>query len=408
MPTPTTQQDALELTEMVVEQGLASPQQVQQCLELWQARVGENGGRGLGDLLIRSGILTEFQLQRLSKQRAERQDARREIPGFELLGEIGSGAMATVYKARSSGGGDLVAIKVLPHRTAGDVQAADRFAAESRAALRLNHPNMVRAYDVRQEGDVDCLVMEYVEGETVAAHLERSGAYGEKAAVQLVLQVASALEHAHGHGFVHRDVKPRNIIVAADGTAKLTDLGLARQVSDTQSATAEGGKAYGTPYYISPEQIRGRTDVDGRADIYGLGATLYHMATGQVPFDAATPSSVMHKHLLHELTPPRQVNPQLSRNLCDVMEVMMQKDRDLRYDSMSEVQKDLQSLLDGAAPELARRRLEIKAKVALQDTAIHPIDHRRLLPPMMYEPLFWVLLASVALNLFLVFALMLK
>jgi eukaryotic-like serine/threonine-protein kinase len=167
--------------------------------------------------------------------------------------------------------------------------------------------------------------------------------------------MADALAHSHARGLIHRDVKPKNIILMPDGVAKLTDLGLARAQDDSEAAASEAGKAYGTPYYISPEQIRGDLDIDFRADIYSLGATMYHLVTGRPPFEADSPSAVMHKHLKQPLVPPDHVNPKLSAGISEIIEVAMAKNRDERYASTEDMLEDLRLVRAGEPPAHAKR-----------------------------------------------------
>jgi serine/threonine protein kinase len=174
----------------------------------------------------------------------------------------------------------------------------------------------------------------------------------------VILQIARALEHSHRQGFIHRDVKPKNIMMTPDGTVKLADMGLARAAEDMQAAQAEAGKAFGTPYYISPEQIRGEIDIDFRADIYSLGATLYHLVTGQVPFEAPTPAGVMHRHLRDPLVPPDHINTSLSAGMGEIVEVMMAKDRNRRYASTSDLIIDIEAVIDGQSPQHAHKQMD--------------------------------------------------
>ena len=179
--------------------------------------------------------------------------------------------------------------------------------------------------------------MEYVEGKTVADDLAAGNIFEEKEALDIIIQVAHALAHAHAHGLIHRDVKPKNIMISKDGVVKLADMGLAREITDIKLAETEAGKAYGTPYYIAPEQIRGKIDIDGRADIYGLGCTFYHMVTGQVPFMADDSAEVMRKHLREPLTPPDHINTSLTAGVSETIEVMMAKRRKNRYNNVEEL-----------------------------------------------------------------------
>ena len=209
-----------------------------------------------------------------------------QIPGYESLGRIGQGAMGVVFKARQVSVDRLVAIKVLRDEAARDREYIERFRREARVAAKLSHNNIVGVIDAGEADGRHYFVMEYVEGTTVQDELDRGKAYDEKAALGIALAVARALEHAHERGLIHRDIKPANILLTRDGNIKLADLGLARMAADVQGTA---GVAAGTPYYISPEQARGQADVDIRTDIYSLGATLYHMVTGRVPYSGATP-----------------------------------------------------------------------------------------------------------------------
>jgi serine/threonine-protein kinase len=207
--------------------------------------------------------------------------------------------------------------------------------------------------------------MEFIEGHDLWDELQADGEHAkeftERDALDVIIQIARALEHAHSQGLIHRDVKPKNIMLTVEGTtqvAKLADMGLARSTADVDSAKAEAGRAYGTPYYISPEQIRGEIDIDFRADIYSLGATFYHVVTGRVPFDAETPVAVMRKHLAEALVPPDHINTALSSGVGEVIEVMMAKDRNNRYSSTSDLLLDLEAIAEGRPPVQARKQID--------------------------------------------------
>jgi serine/threonine-protein kinase len=199
--------------------------------------------------------------------------------------------------------------------------------------------------------------MEYIEGTTLKQELESGKRYEEREAVEIVLQVAQALQHAHRRGLIHRDIKPANIVLTSDGIAKLADLGMARETSDAALVEAEKGLVIGTPFYISPEQIETNEDIDVRADIYSLGATFYHIVTGQPPFPGAKANEVLEAHLEQELTPPDHLNTKLSSGLGEVVEFMMAKDRDLRYQRPDDLILDLECLMNGEAPKLARQKI---------------------------------------------------
>ncbi len=344
-----------ELGKLVVDHGLATSEEVQQCLE--HRSEPDASGQSLADVLVHHGVVTVSQISRIKKTIEDSRKGQ-QIPGYQILGRLGSGAMATTFKARQLSLDRLVAIKVLPKRLSENAEYVERFYKEGRAAAKLNHPNIAQAFDVGEAGGYHYFVMEYVEGHTLYDELASGKVFSEDEALRVVIQIARALEHAHGQGLIHRDVKPKNIMMTGDSMAKLVDMGLARQVSDEKTARAEAGRAFGTPYYISPEQIRGELNIDFRADIYSLGATLYHMVTGRVPFEAETPTAVMHKHLKEELVPPDHINDKLSSGLGEVVEVMMAKKREHRYGTTSDLLLDLEAIQKGQPPLQARKTID--------------------------------------------------
>ncbi|MBX2852684.1 MAG: serine/threonine protein kinase [Phycisphaeraceae bacterium] len=388
---------------MVVEKGLATQGEVDQCMMLTEsaANDGKDVG-GLSGMLISQGIVTQAQLQRL-KPELDEQKSSRQIPGYQMLSKLGAGAMATVYKAKQLSLDRTVAIKVLPQKHSNDPNFIQRFYDEGKAAAKLNHANVVGPYDVGQAGEYHYFVMEYVDGRTVYDDISSKGAYREKEALNITTKVAEALSHAHEAGFIHRDVKPKNIMIANDGTVKLADMGLARAVSDREAAEAEAGKAYGTPYYISPEQIRGEIEIDFRADIYALGATAYHMVTGRVPFEGANPSAVMRKHLSEELEPPDHINEDLSSGFSEIIEICMAKSPKKRYGTTEDLLHDLQAVNRGEPPIIARKMVDLSSLAALEpdDTQVLPVQRvgsgsAGSSQSLTEQPLFWVAMGEAA------------
>ena len=266
-----------------------------------------------------------------------------------------------------------VAVKVLRGDLAADPALVARFEREARAAGGLNHPNIVRVTDYLDEDTRQYLIMEYVEGKSLYDYMAPPPAgdgksFSEAEALDVCIQMANALAHAHKRGLVHRDVKPKNIILTPGGVAKLTDLGLARATDDKEAAESEAGKAYGTPYYISPEQIRGDVDIDFRADIYSLGATMYHLVTGRVPFEGDTPSSVMHLHLKAELVPADHVNTALSAGVGEIIDVAMAKKREDRYASTDDMLEDLRLVRNNQPPLHSRRAVDFGSLAKIEES----------------------------------------
>jgi serine/threonine-protein kinase len=389
--------------KIVVDQGLATPEEVQACLEQARASSTDGNSKSLPLLLVENDFITKRQLERIKAQ-AEAERSGQQIPGYKVLGQLGKGAMATVFKAKQLSLDREVAIKVLPRKFTNNPQFIERFYAEGRAAAALNHPNIVQAFDVGQAGDYHYFVMEYVEGRTVYDDIVKHKRYNETDAIDIIIQVAEALLHAHAKGLIHRDVKPKNIMLSKEGVAKLADMGLARAMSDKEAAEAEAGKAFGTPYYISPEQIRGEKDIGPPSDIYSLGATLYHMVTGAVPFDGKNPSAVMHKHLKAELIPPDHANPKLSPGISEVIEMMMAKAPRDRYQSCADLLVDLRAVRVKQTPPIAHKDLGgldleslAKAEAAAPGAAVDKTVQTRTV---MVRPIFLkVLIGALAVSL---------
>ena len=365
---------------MAIDQKLCSDEELKYCVKLLKSRQ-QDSPTTLEQLMIEAGFITKTQAKRLIGEIKVNKSTADQVPGYKILGKLGSGAMAVVYKAKQLSLDRTVAIKILPNKFAEKSNYIERFYKEGQLAAKLNHNNIVQAIDVGEANGLYYFVMEYVEGKTIYDDLSSGKIFQEREALEIMLQLASALEHAHAQGLVHRDIKPKNIMINNDGVVKLADLGLARATSDVEAAQNEKGKAFGTPYYIAPEQIRGEVDIDGRADIYGLGATFYHMVTGRVPFKADNPSDVMKKHLKEPLVPPDHINTALSAGISEVIEKMMAKDRSDRYDNPSDLLSDLKDVMNGDAPRLARQKIDIDSLEDLEQGEIVEIQGSKKVYP---------------------------
>lgn len=355
------------LGRMVIDRGLVSDSELQKAIN----RRDLDPGGSLADVLLTEGFVTNSQMERVRSE-IESERSTQRIPGYKIMRKLGSGAMATVFLARQISLDRLVAIKVLPRRYSDNADFIARFQKEGRAAAKLNDPNIVAAYDVGNSGDHHYFVMEFVDGDTVYDRITANKRFEEPKAISVATQVASALRHAHDRGFIHRDIKPKNVMITKDGLVKLADLGLARALSDKEAAEAEAGRAFGTPFYISPEQIRGKVDIGPQADIYGLGATLYHMVTGSVPFKGKSPSEVMHRHLKEPLVAPDHLNPGLSSGLAQVIEMMMAKDPSDRYRNAEELLEDLALVDAGQKPRHAGGAIDIASVVSMGEDSESP------------------------------------
>ena len=270
---------------------------------------------------------------------------------YKLLGHLGSGGMSSVYLAQHKISEQLRAIKVLPRKKVADKSYLDRFYLEARAAASLNHPNVVRIYDICNESDTHYMVMEYVDGDDLYEIVTADGAIGIEDAARYTAQACEGLSHAHGRSLVHRDIKPANLLRTNDGDIKILDLGLALvNQDDSESLTLlYNDKVMGTADYLSPEQAVNSHEVDYRADIYSLGCTLYYMLTGHPPFPTGTLAQRIAMHQTKEPADIRESRPECPAALVEVCNKMMRKDPEERYHDCQEVKAALTQLLESGA-----------------------------------------------------------
>ena len=231
---------------------------------------------------------------------------------YELIEKIGSGGMAIVFRAKDRTLQRYVTVKILREEFIGDEEFIMRFRSEALAAGRLSHTNIVRVYDVGQEGNIYFIVMEYVHGDTLKQAIREKAPFDTKSTINVAVQIASGIEQAHKNHIIHRDIKPQNVLVGTDGVVKVTDFGIARAANGTTMTTSN--TAMGSVHYFSPEQARGGY-VDEKSDIYSLGITMFEMVTGQLPFQANTSVAVAMKQINEELPDIRQFNPKVSASL---------------------------------------------------------------------------------------------
>ncbi len=265
---------------------------------------------------------------------------------YELVENIGAGGMAIVYKARCRLLNRYVAVKILRPEFQEDEEFLKRFTIEAQAAASLSHPNVVSVYDVGRHGKLSYIVMECIEGITLKEYMKRKGVLSVNEAVDFTGQIASALEHAHAKGIIHRDIKPHNIIITNEGVLKVTDFGLARAVSASTNV-AGSSSAIGSVHYASPEQARGGF-TDEHSDIYSLGVVMYEMFTGTLPFDGDTAVAVAMKHLQEQPQPPTALNPQIPQGLEAIILRAMAKDIKERYGSVASLSLDLRNLFSSS------------------------------------------------------------
>lgn len=253
---------------------------------------------------------------------------------YELLKLIGSGGMANVFEAKDLPEDKIVAIKVLKEEYLTNDEFVRRFRNESKVIAVLDHPNIVKVYDVNFTGAEQYIVMEYIDGITLKQYITHQGHLRWKDSVHFVTQILRALSHAHERGVIHRDIKSQNIMLLRDGTIKVMDFGIARFAREDIRTMDD--KAIGSVHYISPEQACGE-ESDEKSDIYSVGVLLYEMLTGRVPFDGETPEQVAMKHIHQKPIPISKLQPDVPTGLCEIVEKAMQKDKNLRYRSAAEM-----------------------------------------------------------------------
>jgi WD40 repeat protein len=358
MPAPATVDDLLEL--------IRKSQQVDpDHLDRYLRQRRENDTlppdpRKLAALLVRDGVLTNFQAEQFLQGRYR----GFVLGGYRILERLGTGGSGTVYLAEHQVMRRRVAIKVLPPFAASDQALLERFRREAQAVAALDHPHIVRAYDFRQEGPLHFLVMEYIHGENLHDRLKREGPLPVALACEYARQAALGLEHAFEHGLVHRDVKPGNLLVDKGGTVKILDLGLARYCPDGKESLTrqyDENSVMGTADYLAPEQALNLHDVDTRADVYSLGATLYALLAGEPPFHQGTVTQKLLWHQIRQPRPIREVRPEVPEGVAAVVAKMMAKDPADRYQTPAEVAEALAPWAAGQAPQGAGARRPVSS-----------------------------------------------
>lgn len=322
---------------MVTKSGLVPEKTVNELAE--KIRSGNDGelprAKKLARYFKKEDLITDWHIEKLL-------DGKYKgffLGKYKLLGHIGTGGMSSVYLAEHTGLHDRRAIKVLPKARVKDATYLARFQLEAKAIASLNHPNIVLAYDIDNEGDVHYIVMEYVDGLDLQALVKRDGPLDPSTAADWLGQAARGLEHAHKKGVIHRDVKPANLLIDPDNIVRLLDMGLALvSAGDDESLTvANNENVLGTADYLAPEQALNSHQVDHRADIYGLGCTLYFLLTGQPPFNEGTLAQRIAKHQKEMPKSIREIQPNVPGELEGICVKMMQKEPQYRYQTAADV-----------------------------------------------------------------------
>ena len=342
MPAPTT---AAELVELIRKSGLIEPARLSAHLAAhpWADRPPA----AVCARLVAAGLLTAFHTEQLLRGKYRGFFLGR----YKFLDRIGLGGMGQVFLAEHTAMRRRVAVKVMPPDRTGNPYSRERFMREARAAGALDHPNLVRAFDVDQDGETVFLVMEYVDGVSLHDLVTKHGPLAPGRAAHYLAQAAAGLAYLADRGLIHRDIKPANLLVDRSGVVKLLDLGLVRSESDVDELTRmEGVKILGTADYLAPEQAIDCSRVDVRADIYSLGATGYFLLTGRPPFDGTRVAQKLIAHQTRPVTPAHTVRPGIPPALSAVVQRMLAKDPAERFQSPAEVVAALRPWCEVSAP----------------------------------------------------------
>jgi len=323
----------LPIAQLAMEKKLITKKQVESCLELVKKSEQIGLVSSIEEVLVKQGILSDAQVQELREICLLGENG--EVFGVYRLGRlVGQGGMGKVYEAVHEIIGRRVALKVVTAQT--DNNTA-RFYQEIRALAKLNHPNIVIIYDAGKINGKNFYAMELLPGPSLNTLVDAKNHLNEKEALKIISAIARALQHAHAKNIIHRDVKPENIIFNAHGIPKLTDFGLVMHCDMDHMTLTQEGFLVGSLYYTSPEQARGDRDLDGRSDIYSLGATLYYALTGRTLYTGKSPQEVIAKHWKGRYVSPKHYCPHLSNRTVRLLKKMLSVNREKRFKSMAEV-----------------------------------------------------------------------
>jgi serine/threonine protein kinase len=371
-----------QFVDLVKKSGLVDDARLNQALVDLDPSVQDSGI--IASSLTKKGLLTEWQSEKLLQGKHK----GFYLGKYKLLSHLGQGGMGAVYLAEHTVMRHRVAIKLLPNNLAAHTSYLERFHQEARASAKLNHPNMVRATDVDQEGDLHYLVMEFVDGADLQAVVSRGGPLPYRTAADYTRQAADGLAYAHEVGLIHRDIKPANLLVDKKGVVKILDMGLARFTDETQgSLTREyDQKMIGTVDYLAPEQAIDSHKVDLRADIYSLGCTLYFMLTGDAPFPQGTIPQRLMQHQTAAPTDVRETRPDAPEPLLAICNKMMAKKPADRYQNATEVSEALSEWLGDREPSEASAPSAPIDPSVNENLTLMPLDDEPVRGPVLSKP----------------------
>jgi len=348
--------------QIAVRLGHVSETQMEECRVLQQKLDSMGLWEKLGSIMIKKGYLTRDKVEEVLNQ----QGAGRVFGEFEILAKLGEGGMGSVYKAIYKKTSDVVALKILPEKLANNPKLLHRFVNEIKMAMMLDHPNLVSGVDMGEVEGYNYLAMKYIDGKSVQALIDERSVLTERVTLSIAIQVARALEYASENEVLHRDIKPDNILISPrdendrlgtpDNRAYLIDLGIAKFLLEDTSLTLHG-RVVGTPHYMSPEQAIGLPDLDFRSDLYSLGATMYYMLSGRVPFEGSSALTIMNKVKNERPINLSRLRPDLIPATTRIVSRLMAKKPENRYQSHEKLIADIQRVLDGKESRVSIKRL---------------------------------------------------
>ncbi|MCU0722617.1 MAG: serine/threonine protein kinase [Planctomycetes bacterium] len=338
----------MKLLVEAVKAGILNPVHIQDGLNQQKALADEGQKTPILNILVKKGYLSQEAAQVLVLEhklgQTEQNAAFQPVKGYKILKLLGKGGVARVFLAEAESGGAPVALKIMHPLQNLNAVFVERFVNEARLLKKFDCELIVKGLDYGKSNGLHFFAMELLVGESVQDLLDKRGTLDEDTALFIIVQIAKALEYCMQQGILHRDIKPDNIMITKSGGVKLCDLGFAKPI---EACAGQEDTTCGTPQYISPEQARGLSDVDIRADIYSLGATLYHMVVGTVPFSGADSMEVMAKQILEDLSVPREHNKNVTMHLQYFIQKMMAKEREVRYQSARDLIEDIESQIKG-------------------------------------------------------------
>jgi serine/threonine protein kinase len=354
-----------ELIQLIRKSGMVDENKLSMYLHRRQTGRGiSKDPREVADAMVTDGLITQFQSEQflLGKWRGFT------VGKYKLLERIGVGGMGQVFLCEHLFMKRRVAVKVLPPAKAEQPAALGRFYREARAAGSIEHPNIVRTHDIDQDGNLHFIVMEYVDGTNLLDIVKKFGPMDIRRATHYIRQIAIGLDFAFKSGIIHRDIKPGNILIDRQGTAKLLDMGLARfyqDQTDMLTIKYDDKIVLGTADYVAPEQVANSHAVDVRADVYALGASLYFLLAGHPPFPTGTVSQKLLWHRTKDPTPIRQIRPEVPEGLAAIIAKMMQKDPNARYNTPGEVAAELERWVPAQIPSPAPEEMPVLCPAAM-------------------------------------------